>query len=246
VRFYNRIVSIFRERTGASLLFVLGIMMFLMAIGVSTMTAASANASYVFRQRDYSRAQMLDKSVHESILHSLQFDAASQTSLSFQLADAVYKANDPASTTTYSASGLADINLRVNVGGIDIYNTANLVHVVGVTLSFSDETVNITPPLPAIYELDEEGIKVDPPILLFSREPKTATFSARMTVEVEINARGRTIISKAYYEYSGGKLTDDPTGIYGNIDSNATYTMVFIHPDGYGSWRMINHEIIGS
>lgn len=241
-------IKILKEKTGSSIIFVLGIMLLLMAIGASALVAASANAGFVLKQSEYSRIAILDDAVHKNILYSLQHNPQDETLLSWPLVMAAYKANDPDLAGSYQATGLADIPLSVSIDhGVDL-GSGN-IKVESITLSLPEQNVIITPPVPAVYTevYDEEGNLAER-ILDTPREPKTATVNAAMTVTVEINAKGKTITSRALYEYTGGKLADDPDAqgvTHTRVESDAVFEMTFTS-DGYGKWRLIKHENVDS
>jgi Tfp pilus assembly protein PilV len=92
LRLTNNIRKTLKRTSGASLIFVLFIMLFLMSIGVSTLAAAFANSGYIMRQSDYSRVRLLYESVHENIMHSLQVNPEDDDYLGYQIAMAIFKA----------------------------------------------------------------------------------------------------------------------------------------------------------
>lgn len=241
----NRILSILKDKTGASFIFVLGIMLLLMTIGISVLVAASANAGFVIKQKEHNQIMIMDDSVHKNIMYSLQHDASDDGLLSVQLVKAVYEANDPDLTLSYSPAGLADIPLEVNINnGVDL--KSGNISVESITLSFPEQNVIITPPVPAVYENIYDDENLIGRTLASAREPQTATVDAKMVVTVEINAKGKITTTRAIYEYTGGKFSDDPDGTsHAGDESGARFDMVFTS-DGYGKWRLIKHENIDS
>ena len=259
MRLKNRITLILKSASGASILFVLGIMMFLMAIGVSTLVAASANAGFLIKQRDYSKVQMLDRSVHDNIMYSLSIDPElDNTSLAYQLAWDVFeaKALNPAT------GRLDDVDLRIEIDGVDIHNPNNIIHVESITLSFPGQIVDIKGPIPGVpprdpvYGPDPDGsgetVLLDPGFPGIPRIPRTASESAIMFVEVVINARivngrARTITSRAVYEYPIGRLSDLDESIdaqkYDPDPNPNKYPMQYL-PGEYGKWSLLSYEII--
>lgn len=244
----NRFLSILKDKTGASMMFILGIMLFLMAIGVSALAAASANNGFALKQRENSQIRILNDAVHKNILYSLQHDPQDKTLLSSQLVLAIYKANDDELAASYDPAGLTDIPLSVSLdSGVDL--AGGTIKVQSITLSFPEQNVIIMPPVPAVYTdlYDDEGEFIertcDAP-----REPKTATVNATMIVTVEINVKGKTITSRAVYEYTGGKLADDPDAggaVHAEVDDDSVFEMTFTS-DGYGKWRLIKYENVDS
>ena len=74
----NRLIRILKNKTGASLVFVVGVMLLLLAVGVSALTAASSNAGFAQRQRQFNQVRILADSVHQNILFSLQSDPSDE------------------------------------------------------------------------------------------------------------------------------------------------------------------------
>ncbi|MCL2052057.1 MAG: hypothetical protein FWG91_10080 [Lachnospiraceae bacterium] len=125
--------SFWSDNSGASLLFVLGITLFLLAIGVSLMVAASTNAGYLSNQREFSQIKILDESIHRTIMYSLQ-DNENYGSLGFQLAMALYETH------------LADEELPREEDPLVIYDAEDDEHDEGIVISgldFADEEVTI-------------------------------------------------------------------------------------------------------
>lgn len=245
----NKLVRILKDKTGASFMFVLGIMLLLMAIGVSVLVAASANVGFSLKQKEHSQIMILDESVHKNIMYSLQHDVADDNFLSSQLVMTIYKANDP-DLTSYLPAGLTEMPLEVSIAdGADL--SSGNIKVEKITLSFPEQNVIIMPPIPAIYtpaEYDDEGNLITDRQLDQEREPKTATVSATMIVTVAINANGKITTTRGIYEYTGGKLADDPDAggaTHEDDESDAIFEMAFTS-DGYGKWRLIKYENVDS
>jgi hypothetical protein len=236
MRALKSISRVLKDKSGASLLFVLGVMMLLMAIGISAMHAASANVGFNLRQREYSQVMILGESVHRNIRYSLEHGSGSTDNrLSYQVARAIYRANDSYYSTEYSTNGLDKIELEIAIGsGVipDVHDNDNLVWVDSITLSFPHQNVIVKPAIPmipAVTEvIDGNPVVISPEI---PRVPKSATVNARMVVDVVIGTRNRTVTSRAVYDYTGGIL------------SEVSYAgaMQFV-TNGYGKWSLVSHE----
>lgn len=241
----NRVLRVLRDKSGSSFVFVLGIMMLLMTIGVSVLAAASANTGFALKQKEHSQIIVLDESVHKNIMYSLQHNASNPSPLSAQLVMAIYEANDP-DLTSYSTTGLEDMLLTISIDNED-YLESGAIKVESITLSFPEQNVIITPPQPAIYILiyDDEGEIIRTRDK--DREPKTALIKATMIVTVVINANDKLVTTRAIYEFQGGSLSDDPDGTahVGDDRPGVMFDMAFTS-DGYGSWRLIKHENVDS
>jgi hypothetical protein len=68
----NRFAKILKSKSGASLVMVLGITLLLLIVGVSALTAASANAGAALSQQVYNQLNLAAESVVRSIMHSLE------------------------------------------------------------------------------------------------------------------------------------------------------------------------------
>lgn len=241
MRKQSKIVAVLQDTSGASFLFVLGVMLLLMAIAVSVLVAASANTGFVLEQHEHSQIMILDESVHKNILYALQRDKKASelysVLLSTQVAKALYEANDPLLPSSFNPAGLEKIDIDdISVTNLPDITTGD-IKIQSVTLSFPDQSVVFTDPIAAI---NDAGV-------LTPRKPRTATVDATMIVTVEINARGRTSISRATYVYTGGKMSDDQNGDHEDEeDEDAVFPMEFLDDgvgdDGYGEWRLIRHE----
>ena len=246
----NGIIKILKSKSGASLIIVLGIMLLLLSIGVSTLVAAEANSGFLFKQKEHSRIMILEDSVHQNILFALQREAIDpedeEDLLSAKLARAIYEANDPYVMLSANPEGLDEITMDVSVGGVDLKDGGfGSIKLQSITLSFPrhEQIVIITPPIPAIWSPavhdPDTGVQISPKTLARPREPKTATVNATMIVTVKIDAGDRIVTSRAFYEYTGGELSDDPDDIYEEVDTTEVFPMVFTD---YGRWELINYE----
>ncbi|MCL2095732.1 MAG: hypothetical protein FWH10_02375 [Oscillospiraceae bacterium] len=200
-----RIIKIIKDESGASLMYVLGITMLLLFAAVSVLTAASANLNAPVRQNIRSKTLILEDSIHGNIMYSLQSDPANPDFLSAQIVKALYNAE--------KTPGLNLDNFQIELEmQIENFNSDGFGEI-NITLDFFPEPdVRIYPAVPE--EGEAPGI------------PETAYITANMAVTLEIKIKsgnGGTVKSRAFYEYTGGKLTD------GNIT-------------GYGKWELTGYE----
>ena len=171
----NGIKAAIKNESGVSILFVLGIMMMLLAVGASVMAAAFGNVGIGIRQERHNRAMLLTDSIHRNIMHSLQMDnAVFEDYLSGQLAWYIFE----------NAGDLDDpdgIPLDIYISGVDIDGdvTLHFAYIIGNPVYFTDPATDIT--------------------------SRIVQMSATMRVEVVVEVDGgeRSIISRAYYEYFG-------------------------------------------
>jgi len=73
-----RVFKILKNTSGASFLFVLGLMTFLMSIGISSLVAASANMGFMLQQRQHNQLMILNDSVHRSVFEMLKSQQMSE------------------------------------------------------------------------------------------------------------------------------------------------------------------------
>ena len=224
MRLKLNIATILKRTSGQSLVFVLGIMLLLMAVGVSVMTAASSNVGAYRRQYQYSRAVIFGDSIQRNIMYSLQEDPADESLLSNQLVWLIYEADGKPD----------DVDLDIDIDGIDLM----IQH--SITLQFPHKDVRTTGPVNALPEVNIDRI------------PKTARINAGMivTVVIEIESIGeedRLITSQATYIYKDGLLTDDPEGNYitENPPEDEILEMQFA-PGEFGTWSLVGYEIVES
>ncbi len=212
-----KIVKILKDKTGASLIFVLAVMLCLLVISVSVLAAATSGAVYIKNQKIHNRLLLLDDSVHNNIMYSLQQDPMDQMAgsefLSYQLMMALYESHD-------KGNELPDIELTPEISGMDDLNSV-------ITLSFPEQLVRIKPEIPEIpaanAQIDTDGTVLVPAIPGSPRVPKTATVSARMRVTVVTEVEGKVMTTVASYEFMGGELTDN-------------------HITNGGRWNLIKYE----
>jgi len=246
MRLKSKIAAILKDKSGVSLMFVLGVMMFLLAIGASLLAAASANIGANVRQNEYNRVIVLGDSIHRSIMHSLQADPEDENSLANRLAWIVYETPDIVS------QGSIELELDFDTTGND---SVPEYMTVTVSLSFLNREVLTTdatgyvPEIPSFVDSDGITVEAVPEV---PRMPETAAISADMLVTVVIEADGRIrdgsrfISTQAVYEYRGGLLTDDPLGVYATNPNPPPSLPLEFATDGFGTWSMISYEIIES
>lgn len=205
------LANLLSDNRGASLLFVLGIMMFLLVICTSVLAAAGNNVGYMVNQREYSQIQALDESIHRAIMFSLQANVADDVnapaSLGLQLARALVDAEaigglgpvtmengpDPGAGilldySSVEAPTLADPS--------KLGRSSSLVRIGSIEFLFIDQWVTIVDGVPAIcLWVDEDG-SGDPPHggasceaddFCIAREPGEAWVAATLQVTVVIN-----------------------------------------------------------
>jgi len=250
--------KILKCKSGASLLFVLGIMMLLLALGTSAIAAATANIGYNLRQREQNNIRVLTNSVHRSILHSLNVDLADpplatdderENTLAYQILHMIIYANNREEGDAVRG-GIEELTLDVTLNGFPIYE--GTVELAEVIVTFSEQNFSIStwarPYIPAIPVL--VGDDVVDTIPAVQRVPKTVTVNAELVVTVVVRAGGaglgveRYVSTRAVFEYWGGILSDDPGGIYLNTADQNLPDEMDLQIQEFGTWSMISYEVI--
>lgn len=234
-------MKIWKNNSGTSLIFVLAVAMFLMAICASALVAAGANFGTSLNQKAYNQMCILSDSIHKNFMYSLQHDPEDTALLGAQLAEAVYRANDPDLT---AGTGLTDFEMEwalLNKAGDEFDLEGSGIVMENVLLSFPVQSVVITDEVPSIPPTgaitDDEGNLLVPADPGYPREPKTALVDAGMTVTVTFLIEGRRVTSLAVYEYTGGRFE--------NLTEGDPESMAFAS-GGYGEWRLLKYEKLDS
>jgi len=222
----SRLKAAIKNESGVSILFVLGIMMMILAVGASVMAAAFGNAGIGVRQERHNRAMLLTDSIHRNIKHSLQmgdhYDFMSY--LSGQIAWYIFE-NEGYLHYYYDDDGTPldipiprDILLEVTIDDDDI----DIGGDVTVTLNFA---YNIGSPIDFIAPGDSFTTRV-------------VQMSATMRVEVVVEVGGgeRSITSRAYYEFFGSLLVTDEDDYIDDINYDDWYD--------WDGWEAISFQII--
>ena len=224
-----------KSKSGVSLIFVLGIMMMLFAIGGAVLTgasssidigssvmgAASANFGSNIRQNNYNSAVLLNDSIHKTIRYSL-LDSTANDSLSRIIPKLIYD-NMDAIEQNQSTSPVQDLEFVLNLTGIvdGIIDPANYT----VKMIFPVSANN-----PSIAEDGPRGFREDmndyPEDTKGNRRPYAVTINATIIFEVEVEITSplltgtgnRFFTTQATYTYSNGvfwdKWNNNPGDVY--------------------------------
>jgi len=219
-RVINRLKAAIKNESGVSILFVLGIMMMLLAVGASVMAAAFGNVGIGIRQERHNRAMLLTDSIHRNIMYSLQMEGYDEfrNYLSGQIAWYIFENEGD----LHDDDGRPlDIPLMVTIPGVDIDGD------VSVTLNFA-------------YNIGSPIDFTDP---VTSDITRIVQMSATMRVEVVVEVGGgeRSITSRAYYEYFGS-LSEENID-YADIDY-MEFTYDSFTPESRVGWEAISFQVI--
>jgi hypothetical protein len=223
------------NKTGASLVFVLGVMMMLLAIGVSVFAAASANTGARLRQEVYHQVVLLNESVQESIFHMLTqkpveyANPVTSTNLLTRLAWEAYRER--------SAEGAEELFIGLDGfefagSGVSLLGADRGISIASVKihLTFPGTQIRITPARDeiSIPDLDDDGNPMDTGIFV-PREPKRVLVNMDIEVAVEIDAGGRSVFSSAFYKITDCVFIDNL------VDSPDNWSLELIRYEKTGS-----------
>jgi len=254
----NKVAVILKSKSGVSLIFVLGIMLMLFAmggavisgtnaridIGSSVMGAATANFGSNIRQEQYNKAVVLGESIHRSLKQSLLNDNAD--SLGRKLPRAIFDIYEfyPTDAITGDDARIAAFRsgFPLTLVGDPKVVAALAGATYQITVSFPFPNVNPSlayhAPIPAMPELD------------IIRIPARATLNAKIVVEVEVSLQGgadsRSVSTFATYEYRGGELSDYNGGANNNVTDPDFIGALEFEAGGFGTWELVSYEIIES
>jgi len=238
--FINRIRNSLRNKSGISMLFVIGIMTLLLTIGASVLTAASSNIGSNVRQNAYNRAVVLNDSIQRNIQHGLmgidQETAAFDDSLALQILNYIFEKYD----------GLNPDDKEKPHVSLEIDEELSLL--IDIIPTGTDYTIIIdfTPPLGMSgIQISNVGPFYLPPEIEpdpdKARIPKTMTIeTARITVTVTvpINTFGeRHITSTAVYGLNGVVFSDENSP--GTAGTPGTLELT----DEKGNWELISYDV---
>jgi hypothetical protein len=243
----NKTLSILRDKTGGSLLFILGMMLLLMAIGVSALVAAGASAGAALNQNSFSQLNLHADSVIKTVMYGIQENDADEGSrvdsaepvieqpqtLGGQLVRAMYLNED------IDASLPAALNTALLDGAIPVVLPITTEPIV-VEFDFDVITTDFQP---AIFDDNDDG----PPFLLQDAVPKSATINARVKFEFRFEQTAgqseRAVNYELVYELRNAEIVMQE--VYnGNFDPELivapdSFIMVIEEPL---DWRVLSYE----
>jgi len=213
----DQILKIIQNKSGASILFVLAVMLLLMTIGVSVLTAASTNLGSGMNKKTGNQLNLYADNMQKSIMYSLQTGSSDE-------GRDITSSTDGPETLGGQILGAAAV---AAVPGDPIEMKFKPTLSDGLELSNIAVTVKVTPTVMTTPEVDEqpevkdaEGNIISPPV---AGQPKTTVISGSAVVTVTVTLREKSVITVAVYDFSEGLIK-------GNFIDNA------------GKWRLISHE----
>ena len=219
----HRAMQLLKDRTGASLMFILAITLLLLAIGASALAAAGANAAAGENQRAYNQLNMAADSVQKTIMYSLQTSGKDEkaflneplATLGGQLIRALYKNELP--DELYIELENYDVSISVELTPITVAGFKMCVH--------------------DIY-YDDEGGWDD--VCRGDAAPEHAKFSMRIpfTVTVEDKQIGKSTKTVTVYRVTNAEIRGacDSCMEYKNYDRDSIKIV------NAGKWRVDSYE----
>jgi hypothetical protein len=229
----------------------------LMAVAISVLVAASVSAAAARRQMIHSQLMLLDASVHRNIQHALTQNPTDATSLSSQLAFAIFESNRlPNGTGTAFADLDSDTVgelMKLTFADGTAFTSGAAGSPLRVEIFFREQKTTYTeardyiPPVPAEKIYDAEGNEIDeiPGRDEELRDAATGSISAQILVRVTLRQDNETMTSTAAYRYSGGVLTDDEDdSLIRREASTITASDIIWEFETHGTWRLEKYEKI--
>lgn len=217
----QKLKRVIKDNSGASIMFVLGVALLLLAISTSALVAASASAGAGIAKQTRNQLNLYADSVQKTLMYSLMSkydegknilatdDMDKPKTLSGQILRAIYHSATSVTTTASFTS-------------------------FSIPFSIDDITLTLDGDNSFTCTVD---IDVEQPFVQIYNGISTATsiqylVNARITVQAEVFYRS-TLTSLVTYDYSGGLLEKDTVA-----------NTVLI--EEAGEWRFVSHEKIES
>ena len=213
----KNIKLILKSKSGSSIVYVLAVMLMLIIIGTSVLTAAVANVGFSGRQRDHTRGVMLGDAIHRNIMYVLQKDPDGESSdLSTQIPEGVLASK--------IVNGQDFPNFSLDVGIPDIASFyGGKVQPEGIQIELANQRVDYQEGFPDFENPGEEEEEISGFADVFFQMDVT------VTVQVGSAPMSTTVRYEYYGQYENLTL---PTG------SGDTLAADLIQ----GEWRLVSYE----
>jgi hypothetical protein len=260
----NKALKILKDKSGASMMMVMGILLMLIAVGVSAVVAAGANAGAGINQRVYNQLNIYAESVMKTIMFSINEASVKDidkrvdgtgsppTTLGGQLIQAIYR--DPSISSLELE--LTGVDVPVSKISVEI-DVKNFFHMPYRVSELVPEIINWTPG-DAGHNCDDYDDCDDcggyrpyiPP------EPITYTYHipairerfeilmADITFEFTVTHNRKTIKYRITYRLSDVLIETRNFTIWFTLDDFVSNGMPITVPKA-GTWRVIEYEKIG-
>lgn len=240
----GKILAVLKNKGGASLLFVLAIMMLLMSIGTSALVAAAASSASGTTARVQSRMDIYADSVIKSFTANLQSDK--ETDLGRSLIKGIFEEGRKALPT---GGELKKVAIPVE------YKTTEPALAFGAVpdnttfiLSFAPITFVKVPEIAAIPAVlsDDDGDPLTPDVEVaptLPRVPSVTTINDFiMTLSIELKLGDKEITRVVEYKCSGTVVTFETDEVAGVAVDEKKATPIYTT---FGDWEMVNYGKIG-
>jgi len=228
-------LKVLRDKSGASLIFVLAAMLLLMAIGVSVVTAAGYNLSAGLTQRDRNQLDLyvssMEQTIHAALLEDIEGATIDTVStLGGLILKDAYRSGDGQYTRIYPLS-------------ISIPDSVNATYTVSVAVTINVRIFTPEYEIATIPDPDSDPDMPDYIDIIVDRSPQLAyangTVTVTQTTTNETSVFSDTplgITTVTTYSYSGVVILEDYAHYSDPVtDSN----MHIVDP---GMWTVIRHE----
>jgi hypothetical protein len=201
----KRCTKAFQDKSGVSLMFVLAIMLLLMAIGISVVTAAGQNFGASLAQRDRNQLDLYVSSMERTLRAVLVESAVGETmsgstvdSMTGRILREAYQNVYPSTTGSYNVNMTLSSESPDGDAEYDIVITGTIY----VTITLPVETWE--------YITDDpDDPDAEPVLVLVSRTPLSATASG--TINVMLTTRYEAPVRGAFTPNTGGGLLSTRT-----------------------------------
>jgi len=221
----KRIIQTLKSKSGASMMFVLGIMMLLMFIGTSVLVAASAAVGAGINRQVSSQLELYADSIQRTVWHSLR-----------AIEDEV--GEDVSDLFNVDITSLGGKLVRVMYMAASALDDGDITSFIFSSNEIAGDTANtiLANDIPVGFTFQDGysatvSIMIEPGIQMTRIDEETVSYmvSARATVTVEvIGPRNRALTSVVIYRYLDGHIIGNPAG-----------AMLI---DDAGDWGFISHE----
>lgn len=215
--------SCLRSTSGASLVVTLCVMLLLLAISVSVLSAAGNVASVNYSYKNLNILQAFNNSALETLSYNLQ--SSDDDDLGRRLMREIYE--------DYADDKNLD-NFEIVLSGSDFPTPDGST--AKIKMEFTKHEISKTQGFPALYDY-----AVEPPARLRSYIPSKTSikFELTATITSQLKNSNYKLTTRSTYEYTGGGVTFD-LGPDGTVEDEAFAAPIYT----YGNWRLISHERI--
>lgn len=221
----SRMASTLKSEAGASIIFVLCTLLFVMTIGVSVLVASSAAAGAATDRQIIAKAELYSDSLIRSFNKSLKNDIGKKIAVS--VANEGLKGDNILNPTSFLPEEWISKEIKIEkLPEESSYKVTSTISAPPNNASLIT-SYSFTPEIPKIEPI--EGIDGDATIPGNEREPSVLTMSLGAIVRTTVDYGGKTISVNATYICDGIEIHDNAIN---KSDSD----------DKFGEWRLVKIE----